>query len=215
MAEGNATKDQSRCGLEAFTLDALEVDRVRYDRTKNPLIVWQALNSWFTLNHYRAQAEKAPLPVPEWIVGYLNLVARRIADLSKGLDYRETPEPYGTLPRTQESVQRAKNRVQTLTPNKARDQVPAALGLVRNGWNAFERLSALRGQEIDELSMEGYRWMQNSGVKRTVEQASEMIVDDYEVRGLRKGVKPEVTDSRSVKRRIAKLKHGKGTKPRG
>jgi hypothetical protein len=109
MAERSASEDPFSCELEAATLDAMEVDRDRYDHTKNPLIIWQALNTWFTLNHHRALAGRAPLPVPEWIAGYLCVVARRMTDLANGLDYREAPEPYGALPRTQESVQRYKS----------------------------------------------------------------------------------------------------------
>ena len=196
MAERSVREDPFSDELEASTLDAMEDDRDRYDQTKNPLIIWQTLNTWFTLNHHRAVARKAPLPVPEWIASYLCIVARRITDLANGLDYQEAPEPYGALP-------------QTLAPDKARSRVPAALGLVREGWNAFERLSSRRSEEIDALSMEGYRW------KTTVEEACNMILEDHETRAQATGVKPEVTDPRSVKRRNAKLKQGKGTQPRG
>jgi hypothetical protein len=209
MAERSASEDPFSYELEASTLDAMEVDRDRYDHTKNPLIIWQALNTWFTLNHHRALARKAPLPMPEWIASYLCVVARRITDLANGLDYQEAPEPYGALPRAQESVQRAKSRVQTLTPDKASNRVPAALGLVRKGWNAFERLSSRRSKEIDALSTEGYRW------KTTVEKACNMILDGHVERARATGVKPKVTDPRSVRRRNATLKQGKGFQPRG
>jgi hypothetical protein len=136
-------------------------------------------------------------------------VARRMTDLANGLDYREAPEPYGALPRTQESVQRATSRVRTLTPGKASNRVPAAMRLVRKGWNAFEHLSSRRSQEIDALSMQAYRW------ENTVEKACNMILDDHGVRAQARGVMPEVTDARSVKRRNARLKQGKGSQPRG
>jgi hypothetical protein len=153
MAERSTSEDLFSYELEASTLDAVKADRDRYDHTKNPLIIWQALNTWFTLNHHRALAGRAPLPMPEWIASYLCVVARRLTELANGLDYQEAPEPYGVLPRAPESVQRAKSRVRTLTPAKASNRVSAALSLVRKGWNAFERLSSRRSEEIDALSM--------------------------------------------------------------
>jgi hypothetical protein len=214
MAERSSADERLRRAIEADTVAAIEGDRVRYERSGNPLIAWMALNSWFLLNQSRAEGNEECTPLPEWLGKYLQIIATRLADLAKRLDYRETPEPYGTLPRTAASFQQADNRKPKFTPNEAKQKVPAALGLVRPGWNAFERLAALRSLEVDELTREVYRDPEIVEKTLTAEQADEWILEDYEKRSGKVPGRLNVTDPRSVRRRRTKLK-GERQKPRG
>lgn len=195
--------------MMTLTLEAIENERVRYERTKNSLLVWIALHRWFVLNRRLAQAQRASFPMPEWILCWLDIAATRMSDLADGRTYRQAPVPYGELPRTQKSLQLAKRRKHILTPDEARDQALHALGIIRVGWNAFARYNALCSQEIDQISVDLYR------ETHTAAHAHEMVLDDHEATAKRKGVDNKVTDARSVSRRIAKVRLAAARKPRG
>lgn len=96
MAREDTTREGLGSSIEASIMDALEDDRVRYERTKNPLYARDALNAWFILNRHRTCTESAALPMPEWIAARLDVVASRTTDLARGLDFGEAPAHYET-----------------------------------------------------------------------------------------------------------------------
>jgi hypothetical protein len=194
---------------EQETREAIEENRVRYEATRNPLYAWQALAALFALNRLRRRAGQDAMPLPHWCEEYLGIIARRLADLAEGLDFREAPQPFGRLPRTAEALQRTHRRRRTVPPDRAREQVPAALGLVRKGWNAFERAQALREKELDELGAELFRMVGGKGEAEAVE----MLLDEHGERAERQGTEPAISGVRSARKRIAEARRARRPKP--
>ena len=194
---------------EQETREAIEENRVRYEATSNPLYAWNALAALFALNRVRRRAGQDAVPLPHWCEEYLGIVARRLADLAEGLDFREAPEPFGRLPRTAEALQRTHRRKRTVRPDRAREQVPSALGLAKKGWNAFERVQALREKEVDELGVELFRTVGGKGEGEAVE----MLLDEHGERAERQGAEPDISDARSARKRISEARRARRPKP--
>lgn len=157
MVNIDGAAKRSRQGIEADTLDAMDGDRVRFENTSNPLFARQALTSWIGLNWGHASAEVVPLPMPDWVAGYLRRVAGRILGLANGRDFDGTvgltrkPAPAGSDDR---QPRPGKPRI---TPGQAVKRLPTALGLIDKRWSAFRHLRELNSQEIDEMSVHRYK----------------------------------------------------------
>lgn len=196
--ERKARIERLRRGGELDTIDYIEQCRVRAKNTSNPLYMWRALNAWFEINNRRTVAGVPPLPMPNWCAEYIIVTARRVADLSVGHDYNLTPEPFGRLPRTPNSIVQARRRKRTVSPKAALYRVPEALGFVHRGWNAFDRIRSLEDMELDALTLELYR----SVGGKTEADAISMLLDDHQ----EKAAKPKVVDERSMRKRVSRAR---------
>jgi hypothetical protein len=135
--------------------------------------------------------------MPEQLRTFLAIVSKRIGDLSEGLDYRKTPEPFGELPRVWESVEIARKRTRTLNAAQATKLALHAFGLKRNGWNAFERARALGERDLDALPQELYRGDMGEGV------AIEALLENHATRkASQRGGRPVQEDARGLRKRI-------------
>ena len=181
---------------EAFALDDIQDFCAVAENTDNPLFLWKALSAWSDANFARSKLGLEQLEMPQQIRAYLSIAAKRINDLSEGLDYRETPEPFGKLPRVSKSVDVARKRTRTLNAPQATKLALHAFGLRRDGWNAFQRGMTLRGQDLDALLQELYR--SDMGEGKTIEALLEDHLTNAsqverrrleDVRGLRKRIK--------------------------
>ena len=103
------------------------------DNTNNPLFLWKALSAWFDVNLVRGKLGSELLPMPQQFQTYLAVTAKRLRDLSEGLDYKRAPEPFGELPRVWESVEIARRRTRTLSAPQATRLALHAFGL-RSAW---------------------------------------------------------------------------------
>src|ERR1700730_12071512 len=112
--------EAARQALMSEMFDAIESDRVRCEATENPLFAWHALRLWFRLNRAQNRSNDAPTPMPAWVEEYLDVAAARMADLANGQEYRESPQPYGDLSHTLESVHHANQRKRTLSPERSK-----------------------------------------------------------------------------------------------
>ena len=68
---------------------------------------------------------------------YLYEVAVRLSGMTAGLDWRERPKKTGNSDDDLDA-EVAWRRNPTLLAQAAKELIPAALGLVRTGWNAFD-----------------------------------------------------------------------------
>jgi hypothetical protein len=123
----------------------MEVYRVAFKNTGNPVYVWKALR-WlhplFTQNRILAGEDLPPGPgvPPEWCMEYLLKCARAVDDLCWGLDPRDT------------NIE--------LSEGQRIDVLPAVLGFTRPGWNAFSHYYSIKemeyvGRYLQELRDEG------------------------------------------------------------
>lgn len=169
------------------------------DNTGNPLFLWKALSAWFDVNLAREKQGSELLPMPQQFQTYLTVTARRLRDLSEGLDYRKTPEPFGELPRVWESVEIARRRRRTLSALQATKLALHAFGLRRSGWNAFERAEALAQQDVDALSYEVFRDIGEMGDGAAVE----LLLEDFATQKPSPGSgRRKVEDARGLRKRI-------------
>jgi hypothetical protein len=157
MVDVDEAPERAAQGIEDATLDAIDGDRARFENTGNPLFAWQALASWIDVNRSRASDQVAPLPIPDWIAGYLRHTSTRILGLANGRDF-DGPDGLTRNPaRAGNRVGQPRRDVPRVTPGEAMRRVPAALGLIHKRWNAFKHLRELNSQEIDEMSVELYK----------------------------------------------------------
>jgi hypothetical protein len=115
-------------------------------RTRNPLWVWRAIAAGAV-----GCGKRAPLfPLPTWCAAYLHTVASRLDNLAHGQDWRKPPkEP----PHDADVSARGTKVTREIGPDAAMDAIPAALGLRRQGWNAFSADAAAETRERDLLRM--------------------------------------------------------------
>ena len=90
-------------------------------------------------------------------MAYLGNVAVRIDLLMDGKDFRRYPRPFGDLEPSPKGWQSSQDVKGTLNPTESAEMVERALGVVRDGWNAFDRLKALESKELDEFSDDALR----------------------------------------------------------
>jgi hypothetical protein len=191
--------ERVRIVLEEATLDAIDGDRARFENTRNPLFAWQALASWIAVNRTRAGHEIAPLPIPEWVVGYLSHTFARILNLANGCDYDGRAGLTRNRPPEGNGVTQPRRDAPRVTPEEAMKEVPAALGLVHKRWNAFKHKRALDSQEFDEMSVDLYK---ETDTRVSDRRAFEMLREN-------KGM----VQVRYLRRRIAKAREARGVEP--
>ncbi len=208
--DGAAQAERFRKAMEATTLENMDELHALADGTGNPLYTWKALSMWFDMNEKRARAGSDWLAMPDWCLSYLAIVSRRLHDLTEGKDYMETPTPYGKLPSTWDSVKRAHRRKAVFSPAEARKRALHALGLKRNGWDAFERARKLDEQEEDAFIVDALCF---NGLSKKA--AIEAVLDLHGSRAEEPGSKHRVTtEARSVHKRIAAVHRARMPKPR-
>ena len=196
--------------LEVETIQNFDDLRILFEGTGNPLYMWKAVAEWSVLNDARISAGFDRSPLPEFCLQSLGIYARRLRDLAEGFDYKETPEPFGELPRTQESVKRARGRKQMINPPQAIKAALHALDLKRTGWNAFKHARRVEQKDEDALTLETYREIGRLGYGA----ALELLVDDHAGTTGSELKKPQLIDSRSVRKRIAGSKDARRPKPK-
>lgn len=169
------------------------------DNTDNPLFLWKSLSAWFDVNLLRGKLGSELLPMPQQFQTYLAVTAKRLRDLSEGLDYKRAPEPFGELPRVWESVEIARRRTRTLSTLQATKLALHAFGLRRDGWNAFKRAEALAQKDEDALSYELFRDIGEMGDGAAVE----LLLEDFSTQKPSSGSgRRKVEDARGLRKRI-------------
>ena len=115
--------------------------------SKNPLYAWDAIR--------HCHHPTYPLPYPEWCRDYLNRTAIELHVLGRLLDPNKYPDR-----RDDETDDEHRRRWEAwqsgpkITPDKARNLTARALGLIRNGWNAYQRFHADAATRSDALDYE-------------------------------------------------------------
>ena len=169
---GEDERERWRRALEADTLDAIEKDGRMFEASGNPLHAWRALDSWFAFNAWRHDAGLVPLPMPDFCADYFRMLARRLTDTAEGLDWTVAPEPFGFLPSPRKawkdqdaekrqqsaaSLRRAKGRERIKDPARAAKLAEEALGLRRQGKNAFADYWRAQAVVLADMSVEMFR----------------------------------------------------------
>ena len=185
-------------GNEALALHNMQESLVVAGNTDNPLFLWKALSEYFDANLHRERLGLGRLEIPQQIRTYLAIVSKRLTNLSERLDYRQTPEPFGDLPHVQESLEIARRRKRTLDASKATNLALHAIGLRRDGWNAFERAMTLDEQDLDALTQEGYRTIVNMGEG----ESFDALLDDHAVSKASQRGDKSIQDARSLRKRV-------------
>nr|WP_314070740.1 hypothetical protein [uncultured Roseococcus sp.] len=164
-----APPEEHRRHNEAVAETAIEQDRAAFEATRNPIYFWCAVDTHSTVNGDRARAGEPPLPFPAWIGGHLGIVARRLRDVTAGLDWREAPMPFGEIPVPEkprsewgeadiaaagDALSRARRRKPNRVAARAVKDAVQALGLQTQGRNAFDEVwrrenDAMDAQAID------------------------------------------------------------------
>lgn len=130
-----------------------------FEVTGNPLRAWAVVRKAYlaaepthgTLSGLTVRgvpppgAEPLHLPLPHWVMAYLYEVAVRLSGMTAGLDWRERPEMTGNFDADLDA-EVAWRRNHTLPPQAAKELIPATLGLVRDGWNAFHAARSEAGR---------------------------------------------------------------------
>ncbi|MFT8243260.1 hypothetical protein [Roseomonas sp. BN140053] len=179
-------------------------------QTRNPVYVWWGLYQIF---HARlGSLLDGPIgdefAIPGWCAEYLVAVTEKMVDLSAGIDFRVEAPPFNFdqyesekaalgSPAWHEHV--AASRI---SQPDAMKLVPTALGLTRDGWNAFASFEATT-QKMQEFR--SYEAMRARGVS-----ASEALAVIME--------RAKIADERSMNRRIREGRHfatGKVAEPEG
>jgi hypothetical protein len=210
------TDDENR-DLAYLTRQRMDDLQVLHKNTGNPVYAWQAVNLVRVLNREHKRLREPRMDLPDWVVSYLSITARRICDLADGLDYREAPEPFGTWPvDPQEPWDKVAERVcarrKTLSAGDAMKLALSALGLQRQTVNNFAKYQELRQAEMTDLFVEVFS-SYPSGESLTKEKAKELFLDNEADRADRlreSGVTPNrkdlITDERSIHRRISRAR---------
>lgn len=169
---------------------AAELDQLnkQYAATRNPLYVWEAVRHCHHPNH--------PQPYPEWVRTYLHATAEDLC----ALGMLRNPNTYPVRqPAESEDQHFARYRQwlaePDLKPRVALSLTARALGLVRDGWNAFQRFHANAGDRSTALDFDLRH-------DQTKQQALDKIM-------LERGLGEE----RSARRRIARGRKLLGRSP--
>jgi hypothetical protein len=156
-----------------------DLARVDFEQTRNPIYAWRVVGDAARFARmeayhfadldgirYRLQSEETkvvgeaewrelqstpPYPLPPWVMIYLGRVGYEITCLAELRDPRDRPEYEGGRMSDAEREEWRRWRAGYLTFDQAMTRVPAALGLVRPGTNAFRALASERyAQRIAE-----------------------------------------------------------------
>lgn len=147
-------------------------------RTQNPMYAWLALQTLLEagVDSSGEWPIQQQMPMPGWIAAYMLSAVQCLTTLSAGIDFRKPvpqldaqtialissmePEEYF---KTEEFRQQTKSAHISLP--RALELVPAALGLTRDGWNAFSSLETTT-QRMHEYN--SYEAMKAAGVPEKV-----------------------------------------------
>ena len=164
--------------LKAIIEDKIEDFRIFFENTKNPIYVWKTMH---VIGRYfcEGSTEQGRLGLdltirpPAWCLDYFISAGSCIDRLSDRDDPRKEMPILGDL-----------------DPRECVDALPAVLGFVRPGWNAFNEITSIRGsywmlEHVDELREEGLSY----------EKATEQAAEYY-----------GYADVRSFRRRIAEFR---------
>ncbi len=140
----------------------VHIERLRQlaERTQNPMYAWLALEARFRsqLGLLQDGPVGQEFSIPGWFAEYLVAVTQGLISLSSGLDPRDSPEPFsGDVDLTQSAESRAFIAARRLSSSKAIKLVPTALGLQRQGWNAFDSFEATTNKMQDFRAFEAMR----------------------------------------------------------
>jgi hypothetical protein len=191
---------------EESAKETIEAYRIRWENTRNPLFVWEAINLCFGISVMRVREEAGSLPpppateaypFPDWCMAYLGIVAARLSSLADGRDYRIAPAPFGDGPSNAEALNRYWDAKPDLPAAQATDLSLWALGLRRNGSTAFKDFHLLRGKSFDVLSFEQFR---SDGM--TYDEAIEAIAEEGGI------------DVRAVQKRLRAVRDAEKSEPR-
>ena len=190
-------------------LDTLEDLQRKADNTKNPVYVWRALAEWFANEDSDPRPVKERAPLPTWLCGYVSIWARRVEDLAAGRDYRIAPMPFGDLPMEWASVLRARRRQRTLEPPEATRLILHALGFKGSGWGAFRQARRLEEQDIEALSIDGFKNIVGIGDA----ESFDAMLDDHGNASNSVGGNPSISEERGSRKRIQKSRNARRSKP--
>jgi hypothetical protein len=206
-------------------------------RTNQQAVIQQAVQRAIDFKLCPAETGAAllpPLQLPLWVLRYLVCVAAELRYLKEGVDSRKRPP--NTLKdkadyETEEAFYEAKEADHeawcrwrynpTLDFDPALSRVPNALGLRRQGWNAFRDYAANRARQFDLDSLAAYQSpgltaqeageynstagptaphvAEHQGFGLTARQARERLMDEL---GLQ--------DERSLRRRLSQARRESG-----
>lgn len=160
-------------------------------RTQNPMYAWLALQTLLEagVDSSGEWPIQQQMPMPGWIAAYMLSAVQCLTALSAGIDFRKpVPELDAeaialiSSMEPEEYLKTEKFRQQTegahISLPKALELVPAALGLTRDGWNAFSSFEATTQKMHDANA---YKAMKAAGVPAKVALhaiASEVGVKD-------------------------------------
>lgn len=177
---------------------------VLWQNTGNPVYVWGAIGLCYRIpiarhrdltGEWMMRPPEAPHPFPTWCLEYLHIVAVRIGALADGVDFRNAVQPWGSAlsPPSPEKLDAS------LESGEAANLLASALGIRRNGGNAFADYQSLEKKGLDLLSL--LHFTEVDGQTRSA--ALSRIADENEDR-----------DARNVERRIADYKRAHGVTKR-
>lgn len=191
--------------LEEGHLEMIERLRILWSNTSNPVYVWRAINHCSVIGMLRERGRTGqvpqppwtdPYPFPDWCLGYLTTVAARIATLSDGQDYRPYPMPIGDAEPSPDAFREAHEQPADMTGKRAADLVVTALGIKRQGTNAFDAAASLQAKELDTLAFDDLR-----NIHTSPGAAMEALLSEA-----------GVTDERSMRKRLAEAERANDPK---
>ncbi len=182
MGEGTSLRD----AVAAFAATSVSGMHAQWMATQNPIWVWRCIARQHSLSeHVRAcfPGLEAAVAIPPWCGDYLVEVAYRIEVMAGGRDFA-TP---GAM---QERLNSCTS--DELPSTDAPSRLPAALGLVRPGWNAFREYQS---DDFPRLFLTVQETDRAAGRKPTMKLRELMDVMGW-------------VDERSARRKLAALRRG-------
>lgn len=171
--------------------DAFMREKLYYEKTRNPIYVWEAIRRARDLalwdwddaqrslseeEYEKAVAQKmhagtwppAPKELPEWCMRYLLDTASRIYFLQNALDERKRPEDNPDQTEEENHLMwRAWKQGAPISAKNATNRLPAAFGFARKGWNAIDEI--FRGNIEDDIR-EKYASLLAGGLTKSLAQ---------------------------------------------
>ncbi len=155
-----AVTPERAASYQEEALNTIELHRLRYENTDNPLYVWMAILLCFSIGdmwkrstgEHPQPAGHEPYPIPGWCLDYIGLTAFRMDALADGRDYRKV-----TAEMPPSRAWTGRDADHPLTGRDAAGLVNAALNITSSGRNAFNQLWGLQSKELDDFSDEALR----------------------------------------------------------